>query len=86
MVGGWRSGRERKLRTCPDPIDVDREPCTGEVVVAGADFAARLGGAQRRVLVSAIHAAPAPAALRNFRRESFVLESLFLPVATSSGR
>jgi hypothetical protein len=85
-VGGWRSGRERKLRTYPDPTAEDPEPRTGEVVGAGAVFPARLGGAQPRVLVSAIHAVAAPAALRNFRRESFVLKSLFLPVATSSGR
>ena len=73
MVGGWRSGRERKLRTY-----IGR---SGEAVARG-----RLSDSQPRVLVSAIHAVAAPVALRNFRRESFVLKSLFLPVATSSGR
>jgi len=84
MVGGWRSGRERKLRTYFDPAVDDRELCAGEVLVESAVFAGRLGGSQpRRVLVRAIHAA---LALRNFRRVSFVLKSLFLPVVTSSGR
>src|SRR5215211_642543 len=87
MVGGWRSGRERKLRTYSDPVVDDRELCAGKAVARASFFAARLSDSQPgRALVSAIHAAPAPAALRNFRRVSFKFESLFLPVATASGR
>ena len=84
MVGGWRSGRERKLRMYSDPAVDDRELCAGKAVALGSFLAARLDGSQPgRALVSAIHAAPT---LRNFRRVSFMFESLFLPVAKSSGR
>ena len=79
MEGGWRSGRERKACTYPEVED--RELCEGVV------FAARLDGSQPgRVLVRAIHATLALTALRTFRRESFMLKSSFLPVATSSDR
>ena len=56
MVGGWRFGREQKLRT----------------------FGTRPAGSLPGVFVSAIHATPAPMALRNFPRVSFVLEDLFV--------
>src|SRR5215217_1140817 len=74
--GGLRSGRERKVRAYVG--------CTAEAAeaaVPGVFSEARLGGSHPRVPVNVIHAAPAPAALRNPRRVSllpgpFVLSSV----------
>ena len=69
-AGGLRSGRERKARTYSG-----RE---GETVFEGLFFWARTAGLQPGVFANAIHTAPAPTALRNFRRVTCVLNLLFL--------
>src|SRR5215211_467016 len=73
MMGGWRSGRERKVRTY---LSDDWAACAAPGRAGGLLSRGRLAGSQPRAIVSAIHATPAPAASRNLRRVISTLKPL----------
>jgi hypothetical protein len=88
-TGGLRLGRERKAHApcgCADQRLAKRaDPgCLAGMVVVRLIFGVRPVRSQPQVFTRPIQAAPAPTALRNFRRVSFALEASFVPKLVTS--